>query len=94
MQRTTKRVPLPNNSLFVNPWSASQPDLSSHWHLHLSLTFSLKSCRTKGSESAFFGQSTTGKTRAEAWHVVHGGEEAERLLAAFGVENHQSVFGG
>jgi hypothetical protein len=35
-----------------------------------------------------FGQGATGKTRAEARPVVHGGEEAERLLVAFGSENH------
>jgi hypothetical protein len=39
-----------------------------------------------------FGQGATGKTRAEARPVVHGGEEAERLLAAFGAEKHQSEF--
>ncbi|KAI0260338.1 hypothetical protein BC834DRAFT_957645 [Gloeopeniophorella convolvens] len=39
-----------------------------------------------------FGQGATGKTRAGARPVVHGGEQAERLLAAFGAENHQSEF--
>ena len=39
-----------------------------------------------------FGQGATGKKRAEARPVVHGGKEAERLLAAFGAENHQSEF--
>jgi 2OG-Fe(II) oxygenase superfamily len=39
-----------------------------------------------------FGQGATGKTRTEAQSVVHGGEQAERLLAAFGAENHQSEF--
>jgi 2OG-Fe(II) oxygenase superfamily len=39
-----------------------------------------------------FGQGATGKTRAEARPVVHGGEEAECLLEAFGAENHQSEF--
>ena len=43
-------------------------------------------------QQLIFGQGATGKTRAEAWPVVHGGEEAERLLAAFGAENHQSEF--
>ena len=33
-----------------------------------------------------------GKTRAEARPAIHGGEEADRLLAAFGAENHQSEF--
>jgi len=39
-----------------------------------------------------YGQGATGKTRAEARPVVQGGAQAERLLAAFGAENHQSVF--
>ena len=43
-------------------------------------------------QQLIFGQGAMGKTRAEAWPVVHGGEEAERLLAAFGAENHHSEF--
>jgi hypothetical protein len=43
-------------------------------------------------EQLIFGQGATGKARAEARPVVRGGEEAERLLAAFGAENHQSEF--
>ena len=39
-----------------------------------------------------FGQGATGKTRAEARPVVRGSEGPGRLLAAFGVENHQSEF--
>jgi hypothetical protein len=39
-----------------------------------------------------FGQGATGKTSTEARPVVHGGEQAEGLLAAFGAENHQSEF--
>ena len=37
-----------------------------------------------------FGQGATGNTRPEARPFVHGGEENERMLAAFGMENHQS----
>ena len=43
-------------------------------------------------QQLIFRQGTMGKTRAEARPVVHGGEAAERLLAAFGAENHQSEF--
>ena len=43
-------------------------------------------------QQCIFGQGATGKTRAEARPVVNGGEQAERLLAAFGAENHQSEF--
>ena len=38
------------------------------------------------------GQGGTGKTRAEAPPVLHGDEEAERLLSSFGAENHQNEF--
>ncbi|KAH9984292.1 hypothetical protein BJV77DRAFT_1072254 [Russula vinacea] len=43
-------------------------------------------------QQLIFGQGATGKTRAQARPVVRGGEEAERLLAAFGAENHESEF--
>lgn len=43
-------------------------------------------------QQLIFGQGATGKSRAEARPVVHGGEDAERLLAAFGAENQQSEF--
>jgi hypothetical protein len=46
----------------------------------------------KKQQQFIFGQGATGKTRAEARPVIHGGEAAERLLAAFGAENHQSEF--
>jgi len=39
-----------------------------------------------------FGQGATGETRTELRPVVRGGEDAERLLAAFGAGNHQSEF--
>ena len=43
-------------------------------------------------QQRIYGQGATGKTRAEARPVVLGGAQAERLLAAFGAENHQSEF--
>ena len=43
-------------------------------------------------QQLIFGQGATGKSRAEARPVVNGGEDAERLLAAFGAENRQSEF--
>ena len=125
VQRTTQRVPLPNNSLFVmgletnarwmhsvhtdkRPENTKDP---AERGPRISLTFRhigtfltpqippSPSSPTAGEEQAqaqveqlIFGQGATGKTRAEARPVVHGGEEAERLLAAFGAENHQSDF--
>jgi hypothetical protein len=38
-------------------------------------------------QQLIFGQGATGKTRAEARAIVHGGGEAEHLLAALGAEN-------
>ncbi|KAN0103992.1 hypothetical protein V8E52_011422 [Russula decolorans] len=119
--RTTQRVSLPNNSLFVMGL-----ETNAHWmhSVHtdkrpentkdpaergprISLTFrhigtfltllSPSPSSHAGQDQAqvqqhIFGQGATGKTRAEARPVVHGGEEADRLLAAFGAENHQSEF--
>jgi hypothetical protein len=121
VQRTTQRVSLPNNSLFVMGL-----ETNAHWmhSVHtdkrpentkdpaergprISLTFrhigtfltllSPSPSSHAGQDQAqvqqhIFGQGATGKTRAEARPVVHGGEEADRLLAAFGAENHQSEF--
>jgi 2OG-Fe(II) oxygenase superfamily len=50
------------------------------------------SSSTGSQQQSVFGQGATGKTRTEARPVVYGGEQAERLLAAFGAENHQSEF--
>jgi hypothetical protein len=46
----------------------------------------------KQQQQFVFGQGATGETRAEARPVVRDGEDVERLLAAFGAENHQSEF--
>lgn len=123
VRRTTQRVPLPNNSLFVmgletnarwmhsihtdkRPENTKDP---AERGPRISLTFRHIGTFLTPPPSPFppsssagqyqaqvqqliFGQGATGKTRAEARPVVHGGEEAERLLAAFGAENHQSEF--
>ena len=118
VQRTTQRIPLPHNSLFVmglatnSRWMHSvhtdkRPENTkdpSERGARISLTFRhIGTFLTPASstpaggqeqeqEQLIFGQGATGKTRAEAQPVVRGGEEAERLLAAFGAENHQSEF--
>jgi hypothetical protein len=121
VRRTTQRVPLPNNSLFVmgletnarwmhsvhtdkRPVNTKDP---AERGPRISLTFrhigtfltplSPSPSSPAGQDQAqvqqlIFGQGATGKTRTEARPVVHGGEEAERLLTAFGAENHQSEF--
>ncbi|KAI0643409.1 hypothetical protein C8Q79DRAFT_1024408 [Trametes meyenii] len=58
----------------------------------ISLTFRTISTFITPDETLIFGQGARGKTREDARPVVRGGEEAEKLLAAFGMENHQSNF--
>ena len=58
----------------------------------ISLTFRTIGTFLTPDEGMIFGQGARGKTRADAGPVVRGGEEAERLIAAFGAENHQSEF--
>ncbi|OSC99632.1 hypothetical protein PYCCODRAFT_1372773 [Trametes coccinea BRFM310] len=58
----------------------------------ISLTFRTIGTFLTQDENHIYGQGAKAKTRAEARPVVRGGEDAERLLAAFGAENHQSDF--
>ena len=118
VQRTTQRIPLPHNSLFVmglttnarwmhsvhtdkRPENTKDPTERGP---RISLTFrhigtflttpssSTGQEQEQKKQQLIFGQGATGKTRPEARPVVHGGEEAERLLASVGAENHQSEF--
>jgi hypothetical protein len=113
VRRTTQRIPLPHNSLFVmglatnSRWMHSVhtdkrpvntkdpaergPRISLTFR-HIGTFLTPAGQAQEEEQKLIFGQGATGKTRAEARPVVHGGEEAERLLAAFGAENHQSVF--
>ncbi|KAI0668165.1 hypothetical protein C8Q78DRAFT_980461 [Trametes maxima] len=58
----------------------------------ISLTFRTIGTFLAPDETLIFGQGAKGKTREDAQPVVRGGEEAERLLVAFGAENHQGNF--
>ncbi|TFY55158.1 hypothetical protein EVG20_g9422 [Dentipellis fragilis] len=58
----------------------------------ISLTFRHIATFLTAGEERIYGQGARAKTKAEAHPVVNGGEEAERLLAAFGKENHESAF--
>jgi len=117
VRRTTQRIPLPHNSLFVmgletnarwmhsvhtdkrpeetkDPAERGQRISLTFRHIGTFLTAPSPSTPAgqEQQQQFIFGNGATGKTRAEARPVVHGGEEAERLLAAFGAENHQSEF--
>ena len=58
----------------------------------ISLTFRTIGTFLTADEAKIFGQGATGKTREEARPVVRGGPEAEKLIGAFGAENHESEF--
>ncbi|CDO76852.1 hypothetical protein BN946_scf185033.g49 [Trametes cinnabarina] len=58
----------------------------------ISLTFRTIGTFLTQDESHIYGQGAKGKTRVDARPVVRAGEDAERLLGAFGAENHQSDF--
>ncbi|PIL34646.1 hypothetical protein GSI_03425 [Ganoderma sinense ZZ0214-1] len=58
----------------------------------ISLTFRTIGTFLTADERLIYGQGAKGKTREEARPVVRGGAEAERLIVAFGAENHQSDF--
>ena len=58
----------------------------------ISLTFRHIGTFVSQDQKHIWGQGAKGKTREEAQAVVNGGLEAEKLLAAFGTENHCSEF--
>ena len=58
----------------------------------ISLTFRHIGTFLSADQTRIWGQGAKGKTREEAGAVVRAGEQAERLIAAFGEENHRSVF--
>lgn len=45
-----------------------------------------------GDDARIYGQGAKGKNREDAGPVMRGGAEAERLIVAFGEENHRSDF--
>ena len=59
----------------------------------ISLTFRNIHTFLSADQSLIWGMGARGKEQREAQTVVHGGPEAEALLAAFGEENHSSCFG-
>jgi len=58
----------------------------------ISLTFRLIGTFLTPGEERIYGQGARGKPREDARPVVRGGLEAEKLLAAFGDENHANDF--
>uniref|UniRef100_A0A0W0EVE0 Fe2OG dioxygenase domain-containing protein n=1 Tax=Moniliophthora roreri TaxID=221103 RepID=A0A0W0EVE0_MONRR len=58
----------------------------------ISLTFRHIGTFLTDDEKKIFGQGATGKTKDDARDVIRGGEEGERLIQAFGRENHDREF--
>jgi len=58
----------------------------------ISLTFRHIGTFISKDETLIWGQGAKGRTKDDARAVVNGGSEAERLLIAFGTENHSSDF--
>lgn len=82
------------------PSHLKSPSELSHNGERISLTFrSIGTFLIRGinyvsgpSHMYIFGQGAKGKTKEEKREVVVGGEEAEKLLEAFGEENHSTEF--
>ena len=58
----------------------------------ISLTFRHIGTFLTADEKKIWGQGAKGRTREGAREVVNGGEEAEKMIVAFGEENHRSEF--
>ncbi|KAF8630560.1 hypothetical protein AX17_005372 [Amanita inopinata Kibby_2008] len=58
----------------------------------ISLTFRLIGTFLTADETMIYGQGAKGKTREAARPVIVGGEEARKLITAFGAENQRSDF--
>ena len=58
----------------------------------ISLTFRHIGTFLTRDQTHIFGQGATGKTCDAGHAVVNGGEEAEKLIIAFGEENHKTDF--
>ncbi|RPA96604.1 hypothetical protein L873DRAFT_1693991 [Choiromyces venosus 120613-1] len=109
-QRSTQRIPLPHNSMFVLGLESNKKWLHgikqdkraeflksseelSHNGERISLTFRQIATFLSSDEKTIYGQGATSKSKDEPRGVISGeGPEAERLLEAFGSENHQSNF--
>jgi hypothetical protein len=95
----TQCIPLPHNLLFVIENTKDPAERDSRINLtfrdqHPSLIFSLKPCRTRAraTETTVLSLDKAPRVRRGRRHGC--GEEAERLLVAFGTENYESEFDG
>lgn len=108
--RTTQRIPLPHNSLFVlgqatnqiwlhairadkRPKSKKTAEELAFDEDRISLTFRQIGTFINPKDGTIWGQGATSKSVEDARVIIEGPEaekEGERLIRAFGKENHQS----
>ena len=74
------------------PVTTKSPAERAYGEQRISLTFRQIGTFMTRDEVHMWGQGATAKTKADARPVVRGGAEAEKLIAAFGDENHRSDF--
>ncbi|KAI5853202.1 hypothetical protein DFP73DRAFT_507077 [Morchella snyderi] len=109
-ERTTQRIPLPHNSMFILGLETNKKWLHgirqdrretglktvqemSHNGERISLTFRHIGTFLSDKEKEIWGQGAVSKHKAERRPVVNGDDpETQRLIEAFGSENHQSGF--
>lgn len=109
-QRSTQRVPMPHNSLFVLGLRSNEKWLhgimadkrllversafeTAYAGARISLTFRHIATFLDARETVIWGQGATSKDARGAVDVVNGdAAEAERIIRAFGTENHSNVF--
>ena len=105
--RTTQRIPMPHNSIFVlgqttnalwlhgipqdkRPPTQKAPEELAYTGMRISLTFRSIATFLSADEGLIWGQGASGKEKSGAKRVVSGDEkETERLVRAFGRENHE-----
>lgn len=109
VERTTQRIALPHNSMFVmgletnakwmhgirtdkRPLKMKSIEEQHSNGERISLTFRNIGTFLTADQTHIYGQGAKGKTKEDARPVVVGGAESQKLLDAFGAENHQSDF--
>lgn len=107
--RTSQKIPLPHNSMFVmgletnkvwlhgisidkRPLQLKDQYEAAQGGARISLTFRQIGTFLSADKKCIWGQGARSKTRDEAGNTLKGGDEAGRLLAAFGQENHDPAF--
>ncbi len=74
------------------PTETKSPEEQAYNGERISLTFRLIGTFLNKDETLIWGQGATSKVKESAAEVINGGEEAQKLIDAFGIENQSSEF--